>query len=175
MVLVHAQVTADDRRWPVGFQGLPPRTGKLPGFDKFDASFFSVHGKQAQRMDPQLRKLLEVAYEAWVDTGGRKKACFALVIAVNLACQNAHPMFFPAQYWAGRLVFRAGQKDVVLQAWTSTRCEAATAWAATLGPVALRCTGSGCRTCRASRVCAQPSLPCSLFTVLPQARMQKFS
>ena len=41
-------VTADDRRWPVGFQGLPPRTGKLPGFDKFDAAFFSVHGKQAQ-------------------------------------------------------------------------------------------------------------------------------
>lgn len=23
----------------------------------------------AQRMDPQLRKLLEVAYEAWMDTG----------------------------------------------------------------------------------------------------------
>jgi fatty acid synthase len=41
-------VTCDDRRWPVGFQGLPPRSGKLPGFDKFDAAFFSVHGKQAQ-------------------------------------------------------------------------------------------------------------------------------
>ena len=48
--LMHGKdmVTADDRRWPVGFQGLPPRTGKLPGFDKFDAAFFSVHGKQAQ-------------------------------------------------------------------------------------------------------------------------------
>jgi fatty acid synthase len=90
----------------VGLHGLPPRTGKLPGFDRFDATFFSVHGKQAQvrlspcsmlaavnfwnsyglifklaivdgsilpwclqRMDPQLRKLLEVAYEAWVDSG----------------------------------------------------------------------------------------------------------
>ena len=31
----------------MGYAGLPPRTGKLPGFDKFDASFFSVHGKQA--------------------------------------------------------------------------------------------------------------------------------
>ncbi|CAK0786732.1 hypothetical protein CVIRNUC_009946 [Coccomyxa viridis] len=62
-------LTADDRRWPVGFQGLPPRTGKSPGFDKFDAAFFSVHGKQAQKMDPQLRKLLEVSYEAWVDAG----------------------------------------------------------------------------------------------------------
>ncbi|EIE23140.1 hypothetical protein COCSUDRAFT_47508 [Coccomyxa subellipsoidea C-169] len=62
-------LTCDDRRWPVGFQGLPPRSGKAPGFDKFDAAFFSVHGKQAQKMDPQLRKLLEVAYEAWVDAG----------------------------------------------------------------------------------------------------------
>jgi hypothetical protein len=41
-------LTCDDRRWPVGFQGLPPRSGKAPGFDKFDAAFFSVHGKQAQ-------------------------------------------------------------------------------------------------------------------------------
>ncbi|EIE22203.1 ketoacyl-synt-domain-containing protein [Coccomyxa subellipsoidea C-169] len=62
-------LTTDDRRWPIAFQGLPPRSGKAPGFDKFDAAFFSVHGKQAQKMDPQLRKLLEVAYEAWVDAG----------------------------------------------------------------------------------------------------------
>ena len=41
------QVTESDQRWPVGFVGLPPRNGKLPGFDKFDAGFFSIHGKQA--------------------------------------------------------------------------------------------------------------------------------
>jgi hypothetical protein len=44
-------MTCDDRRWPVGFQGLPPKSGKAPGFDKFDAAFFSVHGKQAQVRD----------------------------------------------------------------------------------------------------------------------------
>lgn len=48
-------LTCDDRRWPVGFQGLPPRSGKAPGFDKFDAAFFSVHGKQAQVRDPGSR------------------------------------------------------------------------------------------------------------------------
>ena len=41
-------VTANDKRWPVGIYGLPPRSGKVPDFESFDASFFSVHGKQAQ-------------------------------------------------------------------------------------------------------------------------------
>jgi len=41
-------VTSNDKRWPVGLHGTPPRSGKVPDFEKFDASFFSVHGKQAQ-------------------------------------------------------------------------------------------------------------------------------
>ena len=41
-------VTSDDRRWPVGLHGTPPRSGKVPDYEKFDAPFFSVHGKQAQ-------------------------------------------------------------------------------------------------------------------------------
>lgn len=41
-------VTCSDARWPVGLHGTPPRFGKVPDFDRFDASFFSVHGKQAQ-------------------------------------------------------------------------------------------------------------------------------
>lgn len=57
-------VTADDRRWPVGFQGLPPRTGKLPGFDKFDAAFFSVHGKQAQVSYTAQMKILDAICES---------------------------------------------------------------------------------------------------------------
>ena len=101
-------VTSDDRRWPVGLHGTPPRSGKVPDYEKFDASFFAVHGKQAQvrgagnistarldmtllhdrslkaciascssaltvklvqKMDPQMRKLLEVSWEAWMDAG----------------------------------------------------------------------------------------------------------
>ena len=40
--------TQDDRRWPVGLHGTPERFGKLVEYNLFDASFFSVHGKQAQ-------------------------------------------------------------------------------------------------------------------------------
>ncbi|XP_044270431.1 fatty acid synthase [Tribolium madens] len=62
-------VTDDDRRWPAGLYTLPARTGKLKDLSKFDATFFGVHHKQATVMDPQLRLLLELTYEAIVDAG----------------------------------------------------------------------------------------------------------
>uniref|UniRef100_A0A8D0GNS8 Fatty acid synthase n=1 Tax=Sphenodon punctatus TaxID=8508 RepID=A0A8D0GNS8_SPHPU len=62
-------VTEDDRRWKPGIYGLPKRNGKLKDVSKFDASFFGVHPKQANTMDPQLRLLLEVSYEAILDGG----------------------------------------------------------------------------------------------------------
>lgn len=52
--------TSDARRWPVGLHNTPPRLGKIPNIDAFDNIFFSIHGKQAKRLDPQARKLLEV-------------------------------------------------------------------------------------------------------------------
>lgn len=52
-----------------GIYGLPKRNGKLKDISKFDASFFGVHPKQAHTMDPQLRLLLEVSYEAIMDGG----------------------------------------------------------------------------------------------------------
>uniref|UniRef100_A0A8C4XT47 Fatty acid synthase n=1 Tax=Falco tinnunculus TaxID=100819 RepID=A0A8C4XT47_FALTI len=62
-------VTEDDRRWKPGIYGLPKRNGKLKDISKFDASFFGVHPKQAHTMDPQLRLLLEVSFEAILDGG----------------------------------------------------------------------------------------------------------
>lgn len=62
-------VTDDERRWPSGLYGLPTRTGKLKDISQFDATFFGVHAKQANVMDPQLRMLLELTYEAIVDAG----------------------------------------------------------------------------------------------------------
>ncbi|KAK5608585.1 hypothetical protein CRENBAI_023538 [Crenichthys baileyi] len=62
-------VTEDDRRWTPGLYGLPKRNGKLKDISHFDAPFFGVHPKQANTMDPQLRLMLEVAYEAIVDGG----------------------------------------------------------------------------------------------------------
>lgn len=61
--------TDDNRRWKAGLYGLPRRSGTLKDLSKFDATFFGVHAKQAHTMDPQLRLLLEVAYEAIVDGG----------------------------------------------------------------------------------------------------------
>ena len=52
-----------------GLLGLPTRNGKLKDLSKFDAAFFGVSPKQADFMDPQLRLLLETAYECIVDAG----------------------------------------------------------------------------------------------------------
>ena len=62
-------VTDNNQRWPSGLSGVPDSRGTLEGIDKFDAQFFSVHGKQANAMDPELRLLLEVAFEAVLDSG----------------------------------------------------------------------------------------------------------
>jgi len=48
---------------------IPARTGKLYKIEKFDASFFGIHNKEAEIMDPQCRMLLEKTYEAIVDAG----------------------------------------------------------------------------------------------------------
>ncbi|XP_012229663.2 fatty acid synthase [Linepithema humile] len=62
-------VTDDDRRFTPGIHGLPLRSAKLKNLSSFDASFFGVHPKQADVMDPQLRMLLEITHEAIVDAG----------------------------------------------------------------------------------------------------------
>lgn len=62
-------VTEDGRRWVPGIHNLPKRSGKLPDLTHFDSAFFSVSPRQAHAMDPQLRLLLELTYEAIVDAG----------------------------------------------------------------------------------------------------------
>nr|XP_045622655.1 fatty acid synthase-like [Procambarus clarkii] len=62
-------VTEDSRRWTPGVHGLPLRSGKLPDLAHFDSAFFSVSPRQAHAMDPQLRLLLELTYEAILDAG----------------------------------------------------------------------------------------------------------
>lgn len=64
-------VNDDPRRWEKGLYGLPDRLGKIKDEDleHFDQQFFSVHQKQAECMDPQMRMLLECTYEAIIDSG----------------------------------------------------------------------------------------------------------
>jgi len=63
---------------------MPKRCGKLKDLTKFDASFFGVHPKQANGMDPQLRMLLEVTYEALVDAGDTRLILIILSVTANI-------------------------------------------------------------------------------------------
>lgn len=62
-------ISGDSRRWTLAHPEIPQRTGKINNVNKFDASFFGVHYKQAHTMDPMCRILLEKAYEAVIDAG----------------------------------------------------------------------------------------------------------
>lgn len=60
-------------RWPHYHPEIPKRMGNISDIDKFDAQFFGVHSKQANRTDPQGRLLQEKAYEAIMDAGYNPK------------------------------------------------------------------------------------------------------
>ncbi|XP_013112283.2 fatty acid synthase [Stomoxys calcitrans] len=59
----------DERRWRHFSPEIPKRGGKIYNLEKFDATFFGVHFKQAHTLDPQTRIMIETAYEAVIDAG----------------------------------------------------------------------------------------------------------
>mmetsp|Transcript_18751 Transcript_18751/g.46867 ORF Transcript_18751/g.46867 Transcript_18751/m.46867 type:complete len:2716 (+) Transcript_18751:643-8790(+) len=62
-------ITKDDTHWESGFHGqLPLGKGSLTQQEHFDNFFFNMSGAQAEKTDPQLRFLLELSYEALVDS-----------------------------------------------------------------------------------------------------------
>lgn len=67
-------VDDDERRWRHEHAEIPKRSGKINNVEKFDATFFGVHFKQAHTMDPQGRILIETAYEAVLDAGINPKS-----------------------------------------------------------------------------------------------------
>lgn len=63
-------ITEKETRWSHGIsKELPKRKGVIKSLKKFDATFFGIHHKQANAMDPQGRQLIECAYEAILDAG----------------------------------------------------------------------------------------------------------
>lgn len=79
----------------IGLHGLPIRTGKLKDLVHFDATFFGVHAKQAEVMDPQLRLMLESTYECIVDAG---KLIVHIFFFSNLNIKVHHKIFVFMQY-----------------------------------------------------------------------------
>ncbi|XP_043070750.1 fatty acid synthase [Drosophila grimshawi] len=67
-------VDDDERRWRHFNPEIPKRFGKISNLEKFDATFFGVHFKQAHTLDPQTRILIETAYEAVIDAGINPKS-----------------------------------------------------------------------------------------------------
>lgn len=59
----------EQERWPEGICGAVTKIGVLNNLSKFDSTFFNVHPKLAERLDPQIRAMLESTYEAFVDAG----------------------------------------------------------------------------------------------------------
>lgn len=64
-------VNDEPRRWPNGLYNLPSRHGKIKDDDleRCDIELFGIHPKQGECMDPQMRMLLELTYEAIIDAG----------------------------------------------------------------------------------------------------------
>ncbi|MEU3957277.1 type I polyketide synthase, partial [Streptomyces achromogenes] len=69
-----ASLGSRDRAKPGRLIGT--RGGYIDGFDEFDPEFFGISPREAAHMDPQQRKLLEVAWEALED-GGQKPSLLA--------------------------------------------------------------------------------------------------
>uniref|UniRef100_A0A1B0FKI3 Ketosynthase family 3 (KS3) domain-containing protein n=1 Tax=Glossina morsitans morsitans TaxID=37546 RepID=A0A1B0FKI3_GLOMM len=76
----------DERRWRHFHPELPKRLGKIYDIEKFDATFFGVHFKQSHAMDPQIRMLVEVAYETIIDAGVNPKSLRGTRTGVYIGC-----------------------------------------------------------------------------------------
>ncbi|KAG7203855.1 hypothetical protein KM043_017909 [Ampulex compressa] len=89
-------IALSNERWSADYKQLPRRTGKINNLSKFDASFFGIHPKQTESMDPMGRILMEHAYEAIVDAGINPKQLRGTKTAVITSCcfSEAEKTFF---------------------------------------------------------------------------------
>lgn len=98
-------VNDDPRRWPKGLYDLPSRIGKIKDADleNFDQQFFSVHQKQAECMDPQMRMLLESTHEAIIDAGKNISICLKDFILE--LCHRKMCLRFCLHFWSMTLLY----------------------------------------------------------------------
>lgn len=60
------------------------KIGTVGGLWKFDSTFFNVHPKLAEKMDPQIRIMLESTYEAFVDAGAFRRIIIIVTLSLRL-------------------------------------------------------------------------------------------
>jgi acyl transferase domain-containing protein/NADPH:quinone reductase-like Zn-dependent oxidoreductase/aryl carrier-like protein len=60
---------SEAKRYPPEYHGLPARAGHLKTINKFDNKFFKMNKLHVEGIDPQIRMLMEVTYEAIADSG----------------------------------------------------------------------------------------------------------
>ncbi|XP_070494680.1 fatty acid synthase-like [Chironomus tepperi] len=76
----------DESRWKHFHEDVPKRFGKIRNIEKFDASFFSTLNKHANWTDPQMRMLLEHAYESILDAGISPQSLVGSKTGVFIGC-----------------------------------------------------------------------------------------
>lgn len=79
-------VDDDETRWKHFHPEAPRRLGKIGGLEKFDSSFFYTLNKHANWTDPQMRILLEHAYEAILDAGVSPQSLHGSRTGVFIGC-----------------------------------------------------------------------------------------
>lgn len=82
--LVHSKLTGGQLAifsflWTSDYDTTQPYSGTIRDLTKFDAGFFGVPPKLADVMDPQLRILMEITCETFVDAG--KNFILTLIIS----------------------------------------------------------------------------------------------
>lgn len=85
-------VDDSESRWKHFHPDVPKRTGKINNLHKFDASFFSIHNRQAHSTDPQARILLEHSYEAILDAGVSPQTLVGSRTGVFVGCSGSDSM-----------------------------------------------------------------------------------
>lgn len=69
--------------------GIPSRAGFIDGIENFDADFFGISPLEAQSMDPQQRKLLQLCWHVIEESGYRPSALAGLRVGVHCAVNVA--------------------------------------------------------------------------------------